>query len=400
MAFFRNGDTRSDHGIIHHVVTLSAPTKRNKKPVMLAALACALLMAYMNGMLTDNDGRAEYEESMSRFRMLAEEGEAAEDVNPNDGPTFVFIMGIEGTGHHLLEALLGQSPNMKKMTELGSCGDGGELEALSNQFFGMYRRRGTGLYNPDDGKKSKKQVDAVRLFDTTVGLLKSMRDKYKEDVRKNADGSEPSSSLSLPFNIPINANGCPADSMISYPTFMGPDRPLQNFNLDVFYNACSQAKVNCEHVYIYRDPYDVIKSTLWNRRYNKDVYDSIRLYTSVTQNVHSQMVSYPERIMGCFGFLDPKGAQIEQDWERFGKLFGWDKESFVEVVKELNSKGAPEVMADEMKERLIPARLGPLMTAFEQVHYRVVDYCYSLVAEGVGEETEHHIVEGDRKSVV
>ena len=101
--------------------------------------------------------------------------------------------------------------------------------------------------------------------------------------------------------------------------------------------------------------------------------------------------------MGCFGFLDPKGAQMEQDWERFGKLFGWDKESFVELVKEINRKGAPEAMPDEMKGRLIPARLGVLMNALEQVHHRVVDYCYSSLHSLEEEQLQPAVVEGGEK---
>lgn len=165
----------------------------------------------------------------------------------------------------------------------------------------------------------------------------------------------------------------------SYPNFLGPDRALQNFNLDVYYNACEEANLRCKHVYIYRDPYSVLKSTSKNRHFNSNIYDSIRLYTSVLQMIHSQLMSHPDRTLGCFGFLDYKGALLEQDWDRFGKLWGWEDDgAFASVASEVNTKN-PTEMSDKEKSQLVPDRLGPLMKAFEDIHNRVNDLCYSTL---------------------
>ena len=48
--------------------------------------------------------------------------------NSNHGPTFVFIIGIEGTGHHFIYELLSKSPNKKYLTELGICGQKGDRQ--------------------------------------------------------------------------------------------------------------------------------------------------------------------------------------------------------------------------------------------------------------------------------
>lgn len=107
------------------------------------------------------------------------------------------------------------------------------------------------------------------------------------------------------------------------------------------------------------------------------MYDSVRLYTSVLQMVHSQLTSHPDKTLGCFGFLDHRGAALRQDWERFGSLWGWeDGESFAGVAREIITK-SPVEMDEKEKSWLVPDRLRPLMRAFEDVNGRVNDLCYS-----------------------
>lgn len=306
--------------------------------------------------------------------------------NNGDGPTFVFVMGTEGTGHHFINSLLAQSPNMKKMKQIGVCASGGkgELHTLSSQFFNTGNEGR--LFNPN--KRQRGEIDADRHYELIVDTLQSIRTKFN-DMRKQEEqqiNENESSSATVapssktPFHIAINANSCGRPTMMSYPNLPGPDRSLQNFNLDIFYNACNDAHVQCKHIYIYRDPYDVIKSTTINRVHNSNVYDAIRLYTSVMQQIHSQMISNLDHNIGCFGFLDAKGYQLQQDWERFGMLFGWTTlNSFMTHVKSIQKKDKVPItpMSDEMKMELVPPRLSVLMRAFEDVHKRVHDLCYS-----------------------
>lgn len=343
------------------------------KPMLLLAIACAILVSYASDLFAGMEGLADFQEQESSLRrMLSDE----EDDVGGDGPTFVFIAGIEGTGHHFIESLLKESPNMMRMEELGLCSSGGrrtgELLQLSKQFFDS-RRTSSALFNPTES--AKKNIDAETRYKTVVALLSSIRHKFnKQQVweGKNTDG---------PFHVAINANACNAVSMFSFPNYEGPDRALQNFNLDLFYNACADAKVQCKHAYIYRDPYDVIKSTGKNRGFNTISYDSIRLYTSVLQQVHSQLVSFPERNLGCFGFLDAKGYHLQQDWERFGRLWGWEStKSFLATAKKINTKNGPIPMSEDMKAKLVPARLLVMMRAFEDIHNRVNDFCYSSLS--------------------
>ena len=127
--------------------------------------------------------------------------------------------------------------------------------------------------------------------------------------------------------------------------------------MDVFYDGCKKAKVNCRHLYIYRDPYHVLASTSVKRHYNKNILEGIRLYTLQLQLIYSQMTQYSEKIIGCFGILDLKGSRNTTDWERFAHIFGWESsESLKELANQLNNKNITPLSKDE-KQKLVPFKM-------------------------------------------
>jgi len=303
---------------------------------------------------------------------------------------FVFVVGLEGTGHHLINALLGYSPNMIKMKELGICSPNnnmneGELNQLSSQFFKMDNREGRGIFNPPQSETAEEDYfDAGTKYATIVEKLKRIQQIYNgyEEDHMSSSSYQPGM-----INIAINANSCNAPTMVSYPTFQGNGRSLQVPNMGIIYNACIDAKVQCSHIYLYRDPYDVLKSTTLKRPMNSNIINGIRLYTSVMQQIHSQMISYPHNNMGCFGFLDKHGSQRIDDWERFGQIFGWGEdeeytiEDFMTTVQDINRKTSPSLMSMTEMEQLVPSRLDVLMEAFIDIHNKVVEFCYSSLEE-------------------
>ncbi|KAL7529584.1 hypothetical protein ACHAXR_003036 [Thalassiosira sp. AJA248-18] len=344
------------------------------KPVFYLTFALVLLVGFMNDVFVERVGLRDLQgQGESLPRMLSLPSDEEPIGNGGDGPTFVFVMGIEGTGHHFISSLLAQSPNMQKMKKIGVCSSVGELNTLASQFFGMGKE--TNLFNPK--RRHKEMLDAGQHYETAVDTLITISQKFIEQQKQEQNSLATTSPSSLPFHIAINANSCGRQSMMSYPNYHGVDRPLQNFNLDVFYSMCSSAKVKCKHVFIYRDPYDVIKSTTISRALNKNTYDAIQLYTSVLHLIHSQMASHLDRNLGCFGFLDHKGFHLQRDWERFGNLFGWESyDSFMAHAEKIQQK-TPKAMPEETREDLVPSRLMVLMKAFVAIHNRVNGLCYS-----------------------
>ena len=256
----------------------TARARLRSKPFLFLAIATAMLFGLMNIVFIENE--SDYFDG--RRILSSAEMEGADDnevVNPEEGPTLVFIMGIEGTGHHMLSSLLEHSPNMKTAHDLGMCK---ELNNTNTLFFDpaphKHKRASStkGMFNPRSGVRS---FSADVIYDNAVSNMVTIRHKFKkwrQEQTKEEGESENVSSVNKPFNIAINANSCNGASQLSYPDFAGQDRSLQNFNLDVFYEMCTSAKVKCSHLYIYRDPYDVLKSTTYNRKFNRGKRNFIR----------------------------------------------------------------------------------------------------------------------------
>ena len=136
-----------------------------------------------------------------------------------EGPTFVFLMGLEGVGHHLTASLLKNSPNMAKIRNLGLCHKKkGEMNRLGNQLF--FTQPTGGLFNPLDVDN----FDSVELFHQFVNSMANISEVVKKHGRNETYDEINSTATSIgeksPFHIAINANGgCGGDSMMSYPTY-------------------------------------------------------------------------------------------------------------------------------------------------------------------------------------
>ena len=131
---------------------------------------------------------------------------ANNDMNENEyggGQTrinFVFVVGLEGTGHHFINALLGYSPNMNKMKELGICSSNnmneGELNQLSSQFFKVDNREGSGIFNPPESETAEEDYfDAGRKYAIIVEKLKRIQQIYNDHEHEYEEelGGMPSS---------------------------------------------------------------------------------------------------------------------------------------------------------------------------------------------------------------
>lgn len=331
--------------------------------------------------------------------MLDGNSDNKDDDAAYEGPTLVLFVGLEGTGHHFIKSLLDHSPNMMQMKKLGVCsGYGGELGSLSYQFFHGKEGPG-GMFNPPSNSEGSLNdaFDARDKFDQVVDILGNIKQKCIESQQQKKQRMNHATTINVPsspdqandtttaidsasslplhqFNIVINTHG---PSNLSYPSYKGPDRAMQLLNLDVYYNACRDARIRCRHAYIYRDPYNVLESTTGHRHFNGDALEGIRLYTGILHQIHSQMTLHLDKNIGCFGFLDSVGAENLNDWERFGSLFGWESnDDFMAIVREINKMDSPRPISEEMKEQLVPSRLDVLMNAFVDIHNEVIDLCY------------------------
>ena len=268
----------------------------------------------------------------------------------NSTITLVFIVGVEGVGHHLISQLLKDSPNMRALNELG-------LIDIDNPI----------TY---DKLMDGRSMDSS-LFDEVVSGMIKLNQVVNDHVKEQQAHS--------PFHIAVNANGY--SKMQSYPQYRRVkhnDRIPNSPNIDIFYNACKKAQVNCKHIYLYRDPYDVIASTTVKRKFNVDARSAIRTYTLMTQSIYSQLSYHSDKTLLCFGPLDVNGYKRQTDWDKFGQIFGWKStDDFRTYVNAINMNRDISTRSESEKVALVPEKLSVHMEAYMQIHERATNLCYS-----------------------
>jgi hypothetical protein len=87
-------------------------------------------------------------------------------------------------------------------------------------------------------------------------LLQSRHVKTLAGIQTMADSDENTTSTKSPLlSFPVNTLPAPGTGvtvgMVSYASFGGSCRKLNNPSLDLFYNACDKAQVDCRHVDMY-----------------------------------------------------------------------------------------------------------------------------------------------------
>lgn len=285
---------------------------------------------------------------------LASDGTAATD--------FVFLVALEGSGHHMHSALYDKSPAMKRLNEV-------KARPLVNDML-------VSLYNNND--KSNALFSAPLGEDAPDGtsVVKTLAKKLRIVDDKIWKASYPNSTM-----VPLNAGGIAEGitGMMSYPNFHGRDRALQYPDISTLYYACDVADVSCRHVILTRDPYAVIRSTTMNREYSTK-HKAIQIYTMMLDVVYTQMITHPDHLAACWDYDDIGGDDL-------GALMGWDRSggiredrdemSFRETYASLFHGSAGTNSTERMQ--IIPEELAVYMLNMEQATERVRSTCRTIL---------------------
>lgn len=278
---------------------------------------------------------------------------------------FVLFLGIEGTGHHFWQDLIKESPMFSHL----------EASGLHPQFTrkitrSLYRHkksRWEGLWSStckwDTMDPSPNITSIHHDLVTTMQEMKTYAQKQSGDFK-------------APIMIPVNFLESGDDfGVMSYPSFLKPCRALSYPNLDVWYQACDAAGVLCQHVYIYRDPYSVIKSTTDNRSFNTEKLEAIHLYTTQLHVLHSQLLSFSDRLVGCWNYNSISSPiHWEQDIEPL--LQFKEPKVFAEVLKRVYHHKKP--LTEEDQRNIIPVDISHYMKSMVKLHDLVVRTCKTL----------------------
>ena len=211
-------------------------------------------------------------------------------------PQFVFLVGTEGSGHHLWSKLIEKSPNILRLRRLHLLP---AAENITKQLFSRYDF-GKSLFA---GAACGKDWNGTYLVEQTAHKLKLV-----------------ALNLSPKMSVPLNGlpETKPTSGMISYPNFRQPDHcdSFRHPELRLLERACQDAQVSCHIILQYRDPIATLRSTVKRKMHSLGF--AIALYTAMYQTLTMQLSSWPaSSLQFCWDSTDPHPSA------RLGTLLGY-----------------------------------------------------------------------------
>jgi len=221
---------------------------------------------------------------------------------------FVFFMGLEGTGHHLVRSILRDSPHSAELRKAG-------VEALLGELASELFSAGRG-YMDAYCYAGSRDINAMRGRDRVSGVLRRIVDVVESnDNNRISEQNETTTDETTTKTIAINANGFKKTYMMSYPMGgRGSCGRLRSPRLDLLYLSCQQvAGARCRHVLLHRDPLQVVRSTTIKRQFNPTVFSALHLYTYYLHTFASYLHAYPQQTAGCIGLYGDNDGDIDNN---------------------------------------------------------------------------------------
>jgi hypothetical protein len=248
-------------------------------------------------------------------------------------PRFVFLIGLEGTGHHLYSDLVAKSPTMEKMRMSRY-----DMIQLQQSLYNN-KNRGNSLWGVhcDETLVNNHNNNSITPTATATAIIMDRVVANIHVLDQNLD-----SSLTIPINGPKYTKS--GFGMMSYPTFSSLDKEGSNHqqnkrcaltkypNMDLLYHACDMANVTCGHIYLHRDPTQVLRSTTIHRHFHTWM-EALHLYTTMLHVIHAQLLTYPNQLVSCWDY------NVPPTFSNVGQLLGWKSEAdFDQVVQEVYNR--------------------------------------------------------------
>lgn len=299
----------------------------------------------------------------------------------NSTVQFIFTVGLEGTGHHLMGNITKESPAVKRLKRLGIWDTlvGPLQHVLFSDYSPWRNEREVGIWNAHCAPHKH----ASELEQAVVAKLKGIEAQVKKRAKKyiiavqNRTGHRV--TLPLPLNTAHATNGGRFGE-VSYPNYMGNCRPLNYPDMNLLYNACRKAKVDCFQVYVYRYPFEILKS-ISRRGFGKSNAVSMQLYIQDLHVIANQLRMHASKTLGCFGFFsdDPN----DNYWIEAQKdLWAWDDadeyKKAIEVI--YRDPRRDNITAQERAQQwLSSVRQTPYIVSLWKMHQHAVQACQHAV---------------------
>jgi hypothetical protein len=220
----------------------------------------------------------------------------------------------------------------------------------------------------------------TRIEHSIVTLLKSLETKAKRQTHPQQ--STTTTTTWLPVNTLFNT---PSSGLLSYPSFMGPCRSLTYADINVWYDICKRARVDCVHVYLHRNPYHILQSTTVHRHFNSDLLHAIHLYTTLLSVIYTQLARHSFRTFACVGFFDDDGVGggVSTFATPMADLLGFptprDFETYFQSI--FHPTATTNTTTTNVNPTVVvPPHYEPYMKSFVQLHKDVLQLCRQSAA--------------------
>jgi predicted transcriptional regulator with HTH domain len=322
---------------------------------------------------------------------------------------FLFFMGLEGTGHHLITRVIEQSPIFDKIVELdihtlytsqlqGSLYNQATQKGLWNAHCFQPKPNGTSSSNAvvDVSSKEQRVIDIVRKIRQRVAAHRPATTTTKTDRRIVV----PLNALDTRFRLSYG--------MVSYPSFVGHCRPLAYPNMDLWYELCYQLQheahekeddygidTECNVVYLYRDPARIVRSTARRKFYKTTVLPAIHLYKSHLSIIAAQIIANPQKIKGCYNLLSTNSTDQSTWQDSLHVVLGWseNRTGFDDVINSIckpksswNSSSTSAKATTSIADRptdddddVIPRQYQPYLDSLIRANEHVTHLCHQAM---------------------
>jgi hypothetical protein len=294
----------------------------------------------------------------------------------NSTVQFIFTVGLEGTGHHLMGIIAGRSPATQQLKSFHIWNE--KVGFLQNELFShAYNKAGrTGIWNAHCVTQSSASV----LEGNIVEKLKQIEAQTKTMMAQNSTQK----TIPLALNTATVATGGKKYGEVSYPNFLGACRQLNYPDLNLLYNACRKAKVDCLHVYLHRHPMEILNSVV-SRGFSSNDTSSMQMYITDLRVMANQMRMHASKTLGCFGFFseDPNDTY----WVEAQKdLWAWTNASehkrFMDSIFQ-KPKHLKFTNEQQFQQWLLNSDHGPYVQSWWNGHRHAIQTCRQAV-KGVG----------------
>uniref|UniRef100_A0A7S3LMY4 Uncharacterized protein n=1 Tax=Aplanochytrium stocchinoi TaxID=215587 RepID=A0A7S3LMY4_9STRA len=273
----------------------------------------------------------------------------------SDKTRFVFILGIEGTGHHMFHSVLRECPTCTCPVGINGNADHGGFAVSSY-------KHDYGVFGSKEGKDGVKKH--VNMF--TDGLLKSLEEYYKDDEGR-FKATDTTTFFINSYKDEGETGRCTlwqdwsSYSEISYPNFGGRCRRWQIPDVRILAEMFESQGVDFRVVVLVRDALDLLISNAVHRKWERWSVIAPQYISILNDNIlKSQLLRLDPNFFRCIDYDNLPDIPVE-----LGEFLNID-----------NQMGSDWTLAKSFKEHFVDKRKDPKANALktkERLQYSAAD---------------------------